>query len=156
MKHFYRVQLRNVPVDAAPVLVVFLNQSFTEQILECLFYTRLWDYSGDGHNSQGSQSSEGYSKQLWFSEKDAAAVRYYEGDFGKVDFSEVGMESKIAVDWEVNVKWGSEIGTLGRKEWEGIPRGWVLGDWESHVVFISWEYLYPMKNQSLRDERLKI
>lgn len=51
----------------------------------------------DTECSRISQSSEGYSRQLRFSEKDAAAARYYKGDFGKVDFSEVGMEGKIAV-----------------------------------------------------------
>lgn len=51
----------------------------------------------DTEFSRISQSSEGYSRQLRFSEKDAAAARYYKGDFGKVDFSEVGMEGKIAV-----------------------------------------------------------
>lgn len=55
LKHFYKVQLGNFPVDVAPLLVVFfLNQSFTEQIFECLSYTGFGGYSDDGH-SQNSQ-----------------------------------------------------------------------------------------------------
>ena len=51
LKHLYKVQLGNSAVNVGQVLIIFLKQSYTEQVFEYLSFTRFGGYKDDGHMS---------------------------------------------------------------------------------------------------------